>query len=53
MALLVEALRYNLLRLLSLFIDLILPATLALVSSQPLTKMRTRVMSWGVKVAGA
>jgi hypothetical protein len=36
------------------FIDIILPGrTMALGSTQPLTEMSTRNISWGVKAAGA
>jgi len=38
---------------LEVFIDIILPArTMALWLTQPLTKMSTRNISWGVKAAG-
>jgi hypothetical protein len=36
------------------FIDIIFPGrTMALGSTQPLTEMSTRLISWGVKAAGA
>jgi len=39
---------------LEFFIDIIFPAALCnLASTQPLTEMSTRSMSWGVKAAGA
>jgi hypothetical protein len=39
---------------LEFFIDIILPAALwPLGSAQPLTEMSTRILSWGVKAAGA